>query len=189
MFYSLRLDNIFHSASVPYPHGSLLLMLTPPLQKNKKFRRMAAFLDRVPLRGGGAPPGWMDAPRQRTPPQHTARRQMHALQHARRPVPSVCVRNVRLLANRKRAYLIMSVAYNIYNILVRNGIYKIYNVCHPPHVRRLGRLKNTTPPRIYTVPSTPPQYCHDAARTGSHRETPPGSSEKERREMMRYKAL
>ena len=123
---------------------------------------------------GGVPPlcGWMrpaGSHTQHTPAQHTARRQMHTRQHTRRPVPSVCVRNVRLLANRKRAYLIMSVAYNIYNILVRNGIYKIYNICPPPHVRRLGRLKNTRPPRIYTVPSTPPQHCHDAARTDGRR--------------------
>ena len=150
---------------------------------------MAAFLGWVPLRGWC--PACVDgcAPLKPHAAQHPARRQMHARQHIRRPVPSVCLRNVRLLANRKRAYLIMSVAYNIYNILVRNGIYKIYNICHPPHVWRLGRLKNTRPPHIYTVPSTPPQHCHDAARTGTHREKPPGCSEKERREIVRYKAL
>ena len=131
---------------------------------------------------------------QRTPPYII---ETHRHEETYRYVPSVCVRNVRLLANRKRAYLIISVAYNIYNILVRNGIYKIYNICHPPHTRRLWRLKNTMPPRIYTATAhtaatlprcsayrwTPPGHL------GTHREKPPGCSERERREIVRYKAL
>lgn len=138
---------------------------------------MAAFLDRVPQRGGvpclcgRMRPAGSHTPR--TPPQHTARRRMHARRHTCRPVPSVCVRNVRLLANRKRAYLIYSVAYNIYNILVRNGYNKIYNLCHSPHVRRLGRLKNTGR-RVYILPTSTiqaaPQHCQDAARTDAHRQ-------------------
>ena len=66
---------------------------------------MAAFLDWVPLRGG--------VPRlcvfihtdgrhtQRAPSQRIARRQIHRHEDTRRPVPSICVPNVRLLANRK----------------------------------------------------------------------------------------
>ena len=155
MFYSLRLDNIFHSASVPYPHGSLLLMLTPPLQKNKKnFGEWRRSLTGCPYGGclacvDGCAPLEPHAPahRHNTPP--TVRCTGTKINAA--CAASVCEQNVRLLANRKRAYLIISVAYNIYNILVRNGIYKIYNVCHSPHVRRLGRLKNARPPRIYTA--------------------------------------
>ena len=97
----------------------------------------------------------------------------------------------------KRAYLqAFRVIYKYIYIVTRKAK-KIHIFCHSPHVRRLGRLKITRPPRIYTVPSTPPQHCHDAARTGTHRkdtreahrEKPSGCSEKERREIVRYKAL
>lgn len=109
MFYSLRLDNIYHSTTIPYSHGLLLLMLLLFKKNKKKFGEWRPPMVGCPY-GGGAP-ACVDeyAPAgshtQRTPAQHTARRQMYARQHTRRPVPSVCGRNVRLLANAKRAYL------------------------------------------------------------------------------------
>ena len=150
----------------------------PPQKKIKKNSEKGGAPAWMPPRGGGLPsPGMMPhAPRvskahtQATRQQCTPHGAMHHQHAARRQTQPVCVRNVRLQANRKTC-VSSRVWRNYINIFIyyakpEEDTY----ILPPPHVRRLGLLKNTTPPRIYTVPSTPPQHCHDAARTDGRRQ-------------------
>ena len=71
----------------------------------------------------------------------------------------------------KRAYLrAFRVIYKYIYIVTRKAK-KIHKFCLPPHTRRLGRLKNTSPPRIYTATSTP---AATLPRCSAYRSTPPG---------------
>ena len=162
---------------------------------------MAAFLDRVPLRGGVPRLGGWIRPAgshtHSTPAQHTARRQMHARQHTRRPVPSVCVRNVRLLANRKTC-VSSRVWRNYINIFIYYAKPEEDTYILPFAARTAFRTAKehqaaayiyraihaaATLPRCSTYGNTP---------QGHTRSTPQEAAQMQRRgrrEMVRYKAL
>lgn len=149
-------------------------------KKIKKIRRMAASLGWVPLRGCPLC-GWMrpaGSHTQHTPAQHTARRQIHARQHTRRPVPSVCVRNVRLLANRKTC-----VSSRVWRNYINTFIYyakpeeDTYILPFAARAAFRAAKEHQAAAYIYLQHRPPPQHCHDAARTGTHRKKPPGCSE------------
>ena len=142
---------------------------------------MAAFLDQVPQRGvprqcGRMRPAGSHTPR--TPPQHTARRRIHARPTHTPPRPSVCVRNVRLQANRKTS-VSSRVWRNYINIFIYYAKPEEDTYILPSAARAAFRTakEHQAAAYIYLQHRPPPQHCHDAARTGTHRKKPPGCSE------------
>ena len=123
--------------------------------------------------GGGALPVWMrptGSHTPRIPSQYTARCRCTGTKiHAAPCLLFTCETSV-CLQIAKRAYLrAFRVIYKYIYIVTRKAK-KIHKFCHPPHVRRLGRLKNTRPP----------QHCHDAARTEARRQNARGHTARSR---------
>lgn len=133
---------------------SYLCLCPPPLQKNKKNSE-----------NGGVP--WLGAPTGGAacvdgcaPLVATCTAHQRNTPHAARCTPAnihaapcllfACKTSV-CWQIAKRAYLRgFGVIYKYIYIVTPNPK-KIHIFCHSPHVRRLGRLKNTRPPRIYTA--------------------------------------
>ena len=151
---------------------------------------MAASLGWVPLRGG-VPSlcGWMrpaGSHMHRTPAQHTARRQMHARQHTRRPVPSVCVRNVRLQANRKTC-VSSRVWRNYINIFIYYAKPEEDTYILPFAARAAFRTAKEHQAAAYiyraihtaaTLPRCSAYRWTPPGRPGTHRESRPGATER-----------